>query len=238
MFNRKTEIRRAVKLSDTKEQVLKWLWKPYIPLGKITVVHGIHGVGKSIFMARLAAVCTGSGKIGGINLEEKYNVLYFTADDDLSEILRPRLVEAGANLEYIYAVHDMLPFTLGDDSVEQMIEEHQIKIMIVDPIQEYMGHDVYQAPPEDTYPIILKLADIANKYGCAVILVAYSDGPNGEKSMLWQEFTEKISSIICIERKDEDFKDCLLMHEKCLLAPEGGQLEFRLDCSTIKQKHE
>ena len=78
MFNRKTEIRRAVKLSDTKEQVLEWLWKPYIPLGKITVVHEIHGVGRSIFMARLVAVCTGSGKIGGINLEEKYNVLYLT----------------------------------------------------------------------------------------------------------------------------------------------------------------
>lgn len=42
-----------------------------------------------------------------------------------------------------------------------------------------MGHDVYQSPPEDTYPIILKLADIANRYGCAIILVAYSDGING-----------------------------------------------------------
>lgn len=229
MFNRKTEIRRAVKLSDTKEQVLEWLWKPYIPFGKITVVHGIHGVGKSIFMARLAAACTGSGKIGGINLEEKYNVLYFTADDDLSEILRPRLVEAGADLSCIYAVHDLLPFALGDDSVEQFIEEHQIKVVVVDPIQEYLDHDVYQVSPEDTYPIILKLADIANRYGCAVILVAYSDGLYGEKSMLWREFAEKISSIICIDRKEEDLKECLLMHEKCLLGPEGTMWKFRLD---------
>lgn len=236
MFNRKTEIRRAVKLSDTKEQVLEWLWKPYIPFGKITVVHGIHGVGKSIFMARLAAACTGSGKIGGTNLEEKYNVLYFTADDDLSEILRPRLVEAGADLSCIYAVHDLLPFALGDDSVEQIIEEHQIKVVVVDPIQEYLDHDVYQAPPEDTYPIILKLADIANRYGCAIILVAYSDGPNGENSMLWREFAEKISSIICIDRKEEDFKECLLMHEKCLLALEGAIWKIRLSdlCKVIK----
>lgn len=229
MFNRKTEIRRAVKLSDTKEQVLEWLWKPYIPMGKITVIHGEHGVGKSVFMARLVAACTGSRKISGINLEEKYNVLYFTADDELSEILRPRLVEAGADLSRIYAVHDLLPFALGDDSVEQMIEEHQIKIMIVDPIQEYMEHDVYQAPPEDTYPIILKLADIANRYGCAVILVAYSDGLNGKNSLLWREFAEKVSSIISIEMQEKSPFDRIMIHEKCLFAPEGLKSKFRLD---------
>lgn len=186
-------------------------------------------MGKSVFMARLVAACTGSRKISGINLEEKYNVLYFTADDELSEILRPRLVEAGADLSRIYAVHDLLPFALGDDSVEQMIEEHQIKIMIVDPIQEYMEHDVYQAPPEDTYPIILKLADIANRYGCAVILVAYSDGLNGKNSLLWREFAEKVSSIISIEMQEKSPFDRIMIHEKCLFAPEGLKSKFRLD---------
>ena len=134
----------------------------------------------------------------------------------------------------------MLPFTLGDDSVEQMIEEPQIKIMIVDPIQEYMGYDVYQAPSEDTYPIILKLADIANRYGCAVILVAYSDGFNGKNSLLWRKFAEKISSIICIEHKEDSPKERLLIHEKCLLAPEGIMWKFKLDnfCKSMQAIHE
>lgn len=229
MFNRKMEIRRAVKLSDTKEQGLEWLWKPYIPLGKITVVHGIHGVGKSIFMARLAAACTGAVKNCGIDIRENYQVLYFTADDDLSEMLRPRLAEAGADLSQIYAVHDLLPFALGDDSVEQIIEEHQTKVVIVDPIQEYLDHDVYETVPEDTYPVILKLADIAKRYGCAVILVAYSDGLNGEKSMLWREFAEKVSSILCIEPKGTTFLERTLIHEKCLFVPEGPKWEFQLN---------
>lgn len=172
-----------------------------------------------------------------MKINEKCNVLYFTADDDLSEILSPCLVEAGADLDCIYAVHDMLPFTLGDDSVEQMIEEHQIKIMIVDPIQEYMGHDVYQASPEDTYPIIIKLADIANRYGCAVILVAYSQGFNGKNRLLWQEFAEKVSSIICIDKEEKVSRERLLIHEKCFLSQEGELWKFKLEdlCKNMQQ---
>ena len=79
------------------------------------------------------------------------------------------------------AINDMLPITLGDDSIGQIIESFGIRMVIVDPIQEYLEYDVYQDTPDMVYPIIYKLAQLAKESGCAVILMAYSDGLGGER---------------------------------------------------------
>ena len=70
-------------------------------------------------------------------------MLYFSADDDLSDMVGPRLIESGADLSRILAVNDMLPFTLADESIEKLIEDFNIHVMIVDPIQEYLEYEAY-----------------------------------------------------------------------------------------------
>ena len=230
MFQFKEKGRRVKNMNEVENQPLTWFWYPYIPFGKVTVVHGRECCGKSIFAFRLMAACTNKKSMEDMKEIAPGNVLYFSGDDDLSELIKPRLMEAGADLSRVYTINDMLPITLGDDSIGQIIESFGIRMVIVDPIQEYLEYDVYQDTPDMVYPIIYKLAQLAKESGCAVILMAYSDGLGGERGNVWKnEFAEKISSVLCLERQGAESKEICLRHEKCILAPEGKVRMFRLD---------
>lgn len=235
MFEPKNRSRKMEKMSEVQEQQVRWIWKPYLPFGKVSVVHGEPGIGKSVFAARLAAACTNRRYLPGMEELEPCSVLYLTADDDLSDMVKPRLAEAGADLNLVYAIHDMLPLTLSDDSIQQLIVEHGIRVLVVDPVQEYMEQDVYGEKPEMVYPVISRLERMARQMGCAVILTAYSDGPGGEGSRAWKEnYAEKVSSLLCLERRDGDKRR--ILHEKSLLSVEGEPLSFTLgDMEVIKE---
>lgn len=229
MFELKSRNRTVKKMSEVEDQKIRWIWNPYLPFGKVSVIHGEPGIGKSIFADRLIAACTNKKYLPGMGKLEPCNVLYLSADDDLSDMVKPRLKEAGADLERVFAIHDMLPFTLADDSIEDLIAEKDIRVMVVDPIQEYIEHDVYGDKPEMTYPIINKLAEMAQRTGCAVVLIAYSDGPGGDGSLAWRSnYAEKISSLLCIERADRKSDRRRVIHEKSLLSVEGETLSFTL----------
>lgn len=230
MFQFREKGRSVKNMNEVEDYPLKWLWYPYIPFGKVTVVHGKEGCGKSIFATRLMAACTNKKSMEDMKEIDPGNVLYFSADDDLSELVKPRLMEAGAALSRVYTVNDMLPITLGDDSLGEIVENFGIRVVIVDPIQEYLEYDAYQDTPDMVYPIIFKLAQLAKESGCAVVLMAYSDGPGGKQGNVWRnEFAEKISSVLCLERQGAESKEICLHHEKCILAPEGKNRTFRLD---------
>ena len=230
MFQFKEKIREVKNMEELKGCPVSWLWYPYIPFGRITVLHGVPGSGKSMFAARLSAACTRQKEAGDERTGSAGNVLYITADDELSDRLQPRLLEAGADLSRVYAINDMLPFTLGDDSIERIVENFDIRLMVVDPIQEYLEYEIYEDEPELTYPILFKLDTMAKKSGCAVILAAYSDGPFGENSKRWgEDFSDRIGSLLCVDRENWNSKQYRLIHEKCLFAPEGREQSFSLE---------
>lgn len=184
---------------------MTWFWYPYIPCGKITVVHGRKGCGKFLFAARLMAACTNKRSMEGMDEISPCNVLYLSADMDLSDLVKPRLVQAGADLSRIYAVNDTLPVTLGDDSIEQIVESYGIRMVIIDPIQEYLEYNVYQDPPVMIYSVLVKLEKLAKKSGCVVVLIADSEGAGSRQADVWKyEFTGTISSLICLDRLETE----------------------------------
>lgn len=234
MFELKNRKRTVKKMSEVPDQQIRWIWNPYLPFGKVSVIHGEPGIGKSIFAVRLIAACTNKKYLPGMGRLEPCNVLYLSADDDLSDMVKPRLMEAGADLERVFAIHDMLPFTLAEEGTLQLIMENDIRVLIVDPIQEYVEQDVYGDHPEMTYPIINKLAEIAQRTGCAVILIAYSDGLDGSRA--WKaNYAEKISSLLCIESVDGKKDRRQIIHEKSLLSVEGETLSFTLDDMEVSE---
>lgn len=88
---------QLIRMSEVELQEVQWLWKPYIPFGKITIIQGDPGEGKTTFALRLAAACSSGKPLPGMELNEPFHVIYQTAEDGLGDTIKPRLIDAGAD---------------------------------------------------------------------------------------------------------------------------------------------
>ena len=83
-----------IRMSEVDTQTVEWLWEPYIPFGKVTIVQGNPGEGKTTFALRLAAACTNRKPFPHMAVHEPFNVIYQTAEDGLGV---GRRIEGDAN---------------------------------------------------------------------------------------------------------------------------------------------
>ena len=74
-----------VRMSDVRLQEVKWLWKPYIPFGKLTIIQGDPGEGKTTLALRLAAACSSGTALPSMEIAQPFNVIYQTAEDGLGD---------------------------------------------------------------------------------------------------------------------------------------------------------
>ena len=80
-------------LADVESRPLEWLWPDRIPLGKLTIIAGDPGLGKSLATLDIASrVSQGEpwpDQTDAIN--PKGDAILLSAEDDLSDTIRPRL---------------------------------------------------------------------------------------------------------------------------------------------------
>ena len=100
--NQNKELRMATemkirRMSDVQLQEVAWLWKPYIPFGKITIIQGDPGEGKTTLALRVAAACSTGTALPGMEACAPFDVIYQTAEDGLGDTVKPRLIEASAD---------------------------------------------------------------------------------------------------------------------------------------------
>ena len=129
-----------IRMSEVDTQTVEWLWKPYIPFGKVTIVQGNPGEGKTTFALRLAAACTTGGTLPGMKPLPPFRVIYQTAEDGLGDTVKPRLMEAEADLDRVLVIDEAKrELTLSDERIEKAIIQNGARLIILDPIQAYMG---------------------------------------------------------------------------------------------------
>ena len=162
---------------------VSWLWYPYIPFGKLTILQGNPGEGKTYFAMQLAAACTTGKALPNMTPLEPFNVIYQTAEDGLGDTVKPRLIEAGADLSRVLVSDDVnSPLTLSDERIERAIAENHAHLLIIDPIQAFLGADVDMNRANEVRPVFRKLGDIAQRHACAIILVGHLNKTVGAQS--------------------------------------------------------
>src|SRR5262245_6555400 len=163
---------QEVCLNDVEEEPIDWLWKPRIARGTLTFVEGIEGEGKSTVLCGIAAAVTGGQKLGDMLLDSPGNVLWLSAEDSLSHILKPRLVAAGAIQSRVFVVGET--FTFDEDGVElvrKMVERRRPALVVIDPIFAYATGDASKgAYARD---VTNQLKQIAEEFNCAIVLVRH-----------------------------------------------------------------
>ena len=229
----KPETVKIIRMSDVELTPVKWLWKPYLPFGKLSVLQGNPGEGKTYFAMHLAAACTNGKLLPNMERMEPFNVIYQTAEDGLGDTVKPRLIEAGADLDRVLVIDDSdVQLTLSDERIEKAIVENNARLVIIDPIQAYLGADVDMNRANEVRPIFMRLGQVAQRTGCAILLIGHLNKAAGMQSLQRGlgsiDIAAAVRSVMFIGKLKHDPTMRILTHEKSSLAPPGVSLAFSL----------
>ena len=229
----KPETVKIIRMSDVELTPVEWLWKPYLPFGKLSVLQGNPGEGKTYFAMHLAAACTNGKLLPNMERMESFNVIYQTAEDGLGDTVKPRLIEAGADLDRVLVIDDSdVQLTLSDERIEKAIVENNARLVIIDPIQAYLGADVDMNRANEVRPIFMRLGQVAQRTGCAILLIGHLNKAAGMQSLQRGlgsiDIAAAVRSVMFIGKLKHDPTMRILTHEKSSLAPPGASLAFSL----------
>ena len=229
----KPETVKIIRMSDVELTPVEWLWKPYLPFGKLSVLQGNPGEGKTYFAMHLAAACTSGKLLPNMERMEPFNVIYQTAEDGLGDTVKPRLIEAGADLDRVLVIDDSeVQLTLSDERIEKAIIENNARLVIIDPIQAYLGADVDMNRANEVRPIFMRLGQVAQRTGCAILLIGHLNKAAGMQSLQRGlgsiDIAAAVRSVMFIGKLKHDPTMRILTHEKSSLAPPGASLAFSL----------
>jgi len=232
------ETLRLISMSDIQAEEVKWLWYPYLPRGKITIVQGDPGEGKTTFVLSLVALLTtGQPLPENDSALPPMNVIYQTAEDGLADTIKPRLTVAGADCSRVLVIDESRKeLTLRDERLEQAVKETGAGLIVLDPLQAYLGDGVDMHRANEVRPVFKKLCAMAEHTGCAVVLIGHMNKMQGAKSSYRGlgsiDFQAAARSVLLVGRLRDEPNIRVVAHDKSSLAPVGRSISFELNPET------
>ena len=226
---------KLIHMEDVVSKEVEWLWYPYIPYGKITIIEGDPGEGKTTLVLKLAAALS-----RGLPLPcdddkeyEPIHIIYQTAEDGIEDTIKPRLEKAGADCSMIRVIDETdKELSMTDDRLEQAIIETGARLIILDPIQAYIGAAVDMHRANEIRPVLKHLGIIAEKHNCAIILIGHMNKASGSKSTYRGlgsiDIQATARSVLLVARLRDKPNIRIMAHDKSSLAPAGDAIGFEM----------
>lgn len=226
---------KLIHMEDVVSKEVEWLWYPYIPYGKITIIEGDPGEGKTTLVLKLAAALS-----RGLPLPcdddkeyEPIHIIYQTAEDGIEDTIKPRLEKAGADCSMIRVIDETdKELSMTDDRLEQAIIETKARLIILDPIQAYIGATVDMHRVNEIRPVLKHLGTIAEKHNCAIILIGHMNKASGSKSTYRGlgsiDIQATARSVLLVARLRDKPNIRIMAHDKSSLAPAGDAIGFEM----------
>jgi hypothetical protein len=177
-----------VLVADVDRERVRWLWPGRIPLGKVSVLDGDPGTGKSTLTLTIAAkVTTGSPFPDGAR-PEVGDVILLSAEDDIGDTIRPRLEAAGADLARCWVLPDVRPEgkeprppELPADLflLEDLVKSKRAALVVVDPLMAFLSGQVDSHRDQDIRRVLASLGYMAGRTGAAVVIVRHLNKGTG-----------------------------------------------------------
>jgi putative DNA primase/helicase len=226
---------QIVQMASIEAEQVRWLWHPYIPLGKMTLIDGEPGLGKSWLTCALAAAVSCGRGLPNAEPFEPRNVLMLSAEDGLADTLRPRLDDVQADVSRVFALAEPLTFdTPGLIRLEASIIEHQPALVIIDPLFAFTGAktDIHRA--NECRAISAPLAAIAERQGCALLAVRHLGKSRGGGHALNAgigsiDFAAAARSVLLVGADPDEPHKRAVVQIKNNLAPHGEAIGYTLD---------
>ena len=223
-----------LRMSEVQLREVDWLWYPYIPFGKLTILQGDPGEGKTTLALRLAAACSAGRPMPGMKKPlPPFNVIYQTAEDGLADTVKPRLELAEAVCERIMVIDETeKSLSMIDERLETAIKRTGARVLILDPIQAYLGGTMDMNRANEARDMTKRLSLLAEKYKCAILLIGHMNKAGGNKAayrgMGSIDFFAVARSVLLVGRIEGEPDLRAVVQIKNNLAAFGHSKAFRL----------
>ena len=214
---------------------VKWLWYPYIPFGKITILEGDPGDGKSTFMLTIAALLTKGESLpfeDPENRKEPMRVIYQTTEDDAEDTVMPRFMNADGDPKMLCFIReDKKHLTFSDRRIRQAVIQENAKLLILDPMSSYIGNCSMNHANEVRAQFD-HLISVSKETGCAIVIIAHLNKAEGLKAIYRTVGSIDVvgaarsTLLITKDQNEEDLR--VMVQAKSNLAPTGSGIVFRL----------
>lgn len=167
---------------DTPPTTVEWLWKPFIPYGKLTIIQGDGGDGKTSLILKIAAMLTQGmrppemryGKLQSSESIEPEIVFYASTEEEIADSALPRFRRNGGNDKlFAYSAESARHMTLSEDDICAAIESTKARLIIIDPLQAFLPKGVSLNNISKMRPIFTALSNAALSTGAAVVLLGH-----------------------------------------------------------------
>ena len=220
-----------IKASDIPYSPPKWSIAPYFQRGKLTMIQGENGSGKTAFICGIAALISTGLPLLGIPISAPGNVLILSVEDDLP-VLRGRIEADGGDLTKCHFMTNSAGLTFTSAEVEDAIQTINAKMVIFDPFQAFLGAGVDMFRANETRPKLAQLAEMCERNDCACAIIAHM-GKAGDKSPVNRslgsvDIPAAMRSILQLTRNPDNEDECVMVHIKCSNAPRGRSIAYTI----------
>ena len=221
--------------SDVQATAVRWLWYPFIAVGKITLLQGDPGDGKSTMMMNLIAELSKGGTLpDGKIIGMPQRVIYQCSEDGVSDTIKPRLEKCGADCRNVAFINEetYIGLTLDDERIRQAIIEFRPRLVVIDPIQAYLGSDSDLQIAGRARKLMQRLGMWASVYDCAIVLIGHLNKKEGTKGLYRSlgsiDVVAAARSVLQVERDAEKSDIRIVRQIKNSLAPSDGEIKFSI----------
>jgi putative DNA primase/helicase len=231
--------------SDIAPKPVRWLWPGRIPLGKLTLLIGDPGLGKSLLTVDVVSHLTRATSFPDGAACESGSAILLSAEDDAADTIRPRLDAAGAEVSRVHvleAVRVQLTngsltertFNLETDiaALEGALQEHpEVRLIVIDPLSAYLG-GVDSHSNAEVRGMLAPLVALAARFGVAVLCVTHlrkSAGAAIYRAISSIGFAAAARAVWAVAPDPEDGDRRLLLAVKQNLSASASGLAFRIE---------
>ena len=234
-MRKKPKEHKRVAWNTIKPKEVTFLWNPYIPFGKISILCGDSGLGKTTLALDIASrLTTGRPMPLSEGSTITGSVLFQSQEDNIPDTLLPRCIRAGADLTKIESIEaDSL--NIDDDCgiIEQHIKEINARFLLFDPLQSFMGRSADMSRITDIRRLLSNLGSIAARNDCAVLVIAHQNKAQGANELHRVfgsvDITATARSVLRISKSENDPEIRVLSHIKSSTTRPAPPIAFRIE---------
>lgn len=229
--------------NDVVRVPIEWLWKPYIPLGRVSMLGGDPGAGKSFITSAIASTLSRGESLPGEKegIRAPTGTLLLSVEDDPGDTIRPRLESLNTNMSFVFGSNKDIE--LGDNGIETirgLVKETGVKLVIIDPIVAFLGNKMDMNRANDVRGIMRGLSQLARELKIAILVVRHNrkEGNSGQGKAIYAgmgsiDFTASVRSEMAVVEAKNGVK--FMNHIKANSGKKGPSITYSITSNDIDE---